>query len=1176
MIPVDVLIITTAKGEDDEVRRVDDGAMGAWEETEGPEGFPAEVWHRSYEASGGRTLRVALVKALDMGGEAAALAAGALVGAYKPATLAMCGVCAGRPGRVNLGDVMIADRVYRYDSGETVQETVNGQVVERLRPDMTTFQISARWKRAAERFRGFEGADWLADRPRSLEHQTHWLLSEIAAGRDPADPQQSSMRQTRCPDWSVVVKNLWDRGLLERGKLAVTAAGRDHLEGVRSQHPDGLPEPVPFQIHVGPIATGNTVVKVPGFFDRLASQQRGVLALEMEASAIGYAAHTLAVPNMIVVKGVMDDASPAKSDRVRQFAARAAAEVLIGFLRQHTEPRTPSAADMFGSGALTRPTDHNPATLLNARYAYVPFDEELRIDELRDLESWCGDPRPVLARLFVGPGGAGKTRLFIEWCERLRRRGWLAGFLREHPTEEAAGILLRSGSATVAVIDYAESRSQLLAFVRALAKGTSSAATRLRIVLLARAPSDWWQSLLGLDDDVRHLLTDREPRRLAAVSAEGPLRQRVFLRARDAFTAALGRAKAPKAPEPRLDLDDPAFGRVLYLHLAALATVEGLDPAAPGLLGEVVAHEERFLVHRYAERFGGDDLDLAEFMTSARRVVAALTLRGGAASRDQAEALVDGIGGPHVSHFVRFLKTLYPGRDEQPGPGRYLGALEPDLLGEHLVERVVSNPETPASYLDRVFEGADAQSLMTGLSILARVSLRHEQGTGWIERVLGADVEGRARPAFAAAMALGEESALSPIGDVLAAALHQHGTVVLADEMESRVPEHTVTLRAVGAWASGRLLAELPEDNHAERARVLNNLGNRLSELGRREEALAAAREAVEHYRELARVQPDAFLPNLAGSLSNLGNRLSDLGRREEALAAAREAVEHYRELAQVQPDAFLPGLATSLTNLGARLSELGRREEALAAAREAVEIRRELVRVRPDAFLPDLAGSLNNLGNHLSELGRREEALAAAREALEIRRALVRVRPDAFLPDLAASLNNLGNRLSELGRREEALAAAREAVEIRRELARVRPDAFLPDLAGSLNNLGARLSELGRREEALAAAREAVEIRRALARVRPDAFLPGLAASLNNLGNHLSELGRQEEALEVLSQAVEMYCDLSEPLPGAFLRYLRISWTNLVRQLGVEDSGAHPIAVRAAAMLSKAEKNEA
>ena len=40
-------------------------------------------------------------------------------------------------------------------------------------------------------------------------------------------------------------------------------------------------------------------------------------------------------------------------------------------------------------------------------------------------------------------------------------------------------------------------------------------------------------------------------------------------------------------------------------------------------------------------------------------------------------------------------------------------------------------------------------------------------------------------------------------------------------------------------------------------------------------------------YRQLAQVNPQALNPALAASLNNLGNMLSDQGRRDEALQAA-------------------------------------------------------------------------------------------------------------------------------------------------------------------------------------------------------------------------------------------------------------------------------------------------
>ena len=65
-----------------------------------------------------------------------------------------------------------------------------------------------------------------------------------------------------------------------------------------------------------------------------------------------------------------------------------------------------------------------------------------------------------------------------------------------------------------------------------------------------------------------------------------------------------------------------------------------------------------------------------------------------------------------------------------------------------------------------------------------------------------------------------------------------------------------------------------------------------LSALGRREAALEATQEAVEIRRFLAASRPDAFLPDLARSLNNLGNRLIEVGREEEARTVSAEALD--------------------------------------------------------------------------------------------------------------------------------------------------------------------------------------------------------------------------------------------------------------------------------------------
>jgi tetratricopeptide (TPR) repeat protein len=156
--------------------------------------------------------------------------------------------------------------------------------------------------------------------------------------------------------------------------------------------------------------------------------------------------------------------------------------------------------------------------------------------------------------------------------------------------------------------------------------------------------------------------------------------------------------------------------------------------------------------------------------------------------------------------------------------------------------------------------------------------------------------------------------------DLLDLALQLAPQPGLAARLAGQLPEHSVQLAALAATLTSQQVTHYragttggQPDTVDRLARSLNNLSNRLADLGRREEALAAIEEAADIYRELAAARPDAFRPDLASSLTNLANRLAGLGRREEALAAIEEAVTAYRELAARWPDAYNHKLEQSL-----------------------------------------------------------------------------------------------------------------------------------------------------------------------------------------------------------------------------------------------------------------------
>jgi len=798
----------------------------------------------------------------------------------------------------------------------------------------------------------------------------------------------------------------------------------------------------------------------------------------------------------------------------------------------------------------------NPGTLLRAQFGVVPFLDAARKPELRLLKDWCttasGNAAAIASiRLFTGPGGAGKTRLFIEWSRRLRRDGWAAGFLSEDASDTDIDRIACAREKAFVVIDYAENRRDIGAILTRFLKGAHDRKAPLRIALLAREVGQWWPALAAGSPELREALADYPHTVLSPAPDEGRLRRALFDRAYKAFAKARGK-RLTKSVD--VDLSDDRFSRPLYIHMAALAKAERIAFTADTLLSAVLTREEALWLMPYAKICAKDHLKQAAFLSASARVLAAVTLLGGT-SLENVERLVATLNGPQEEGFAASLVQVYTAPYG-------IGPLEPDLLGEALIAKVLSRSGTRADYLEHVFAGASPESLRLGFLLLSLVVTRHDARLAkHLERFLETDAPSRVLPAFDAALALGRETAVASLGSLLTKALAREDTLSLALYIECRsaaaysAHEAPMFLREVSAWATRRVLRSLPrhsrkESDKARRALLLNNLSVYLTDLGYPRDALRAAQEAVPILQELAASAPNTYLPSAAIGFTNLGRALSRINRRREALNAAEKATTIFRRLAKTDPGAFLRDLAMSLNSLGTDYRWLGQRERSLKAAREAVMILRQLVEVNRHAFLPDLAMSLTNLGTALRDSGYRGEALDAVREATAAYRDLARANPGVFLQYLAATMNNLGTVLHDLGRPDQARDTLCQAVAIRRELVEVNPAAFLPDLAMALNNLSSALSDLGFYKEALEKAQEATNIWRDLARQDQPTFLPFLAAGLNTLTAVLGSLGRRESALEAAQEAVRISRSFAKTAPNTFLPSLGLSLNNLAVSL--------------------------
>lgn len=328
----DVVVVTALKEEYDDALKVDTGAVGDWRVSNYTTGY--DVAFRNYSGAERKNIRIALTWAPRMRTTASADMAGRLVDQLGAQSVAMSGVCAGRRGVVSPGDVIIGSILYTYDTGSIQMEIDDsGAQKKRIKSDPNPYLFDEQWLHRAQSFNPSPTiiTPWLRLRPRPLVDQGDWLLLRL---RDGDDPQEHPEQVSHCFSWRSTIGRLRKLGFLTSSSLKITQKGIAHINEVLLLNGGKLPEPLPWRIHVKPLATGNNVVRDPHLFERLSETMREVAGIDMEAAAIAAIAHSRRIP-WIVMKGVMDHADNEKDDHFKSFAARASAECLFAFLRSN-------------------------------------------------------------------------------------------------------------------------------------------------------------------------------------------------------------------------------------------------------------------------------------------------------------------------------------------------------------------------------------------------------------------------------------------------------------------------------------------------------------------------------------------------------------------------------------------------------------------------------------------------------------------------------------------------------------------------------------------------------------------------------------------------------------------------------------------------------------------------
>ncbi len=334
---VDILVLTALQDELDAVLALGETGRTGWAESRDGAGF--RLYKRGFVSERGESFIVAAAWIGEKGERTAAIRGMQLLDELDPSCLAMCGVCAGYPREVALGDIIVADQIWSAHEGKRTAELGRP---EAFHHDPRMFDLEATWKMdAAFLAREFDLMALQSTRPLSKDAQRRWILHTLYAHENEGKPAPTAHpdRQRQCPEWTELCREAQRTELLARRgiSLTLTDKGKDAVEADLVEYPDGLPEDPRMQVHVGAIATTSAVVNDPEIFERLRANVGNTLGLEMEGSAIGELAQRF-TKRSILVKAVQDYADRATDNAFRSFGCRAAAEFLIAFLRKHFEP----------------------------------------------------------------------------------------------------------------------------------------------------------------------------------------------------------------------------------------------------------------------------------------------------------------------------------------------------------------------------------------------------------------------------------------------------------------------------------------------------------------------------------------------------------------------------------------------------------------------------------------------------------------------------------------------------------------------------------------------------------------------------------------------------------------------------------------------------------------------
>lgn len=338
--------------------------------------------HRNYEYryttiqnSRGKLLTLHISWLPRFGPLETALHLSSVLSEFKPRFTAMTGICAGDKRRVRLGDIIVADRIFSYDTGKinTNDERKDySSAIDTQSIEKSILQI-------VRMFDGWKSIVSKIPRPISLRQQRDWLLNELLEEKTPrVDDIAKHQLDLYAPDWRKIVRVLQsgpqpyltkDRALADKSRIHELRYGleefpfRDTIEPIS---------------HIAPMASSNAIHN-DNPFDELRTIVPLTIAIDMEGSAFYRTAMDFPSTRFLLVKGVCDYADADKDNTYHSYSATVSAMYVLSLIKEYVTDQLmpkpqPKALRVVPSEDGQGSPRHTP---LHALLLYTPEDQEI-------------------------------------------------------------------------------------------------------------------------------------------------------------------------------------------------------------------------------------------------------------------------------------------------------------------------------------------------------------------------------------------------------------------------------------------------------------------------------------------------------------------------------------------------------------------------------------------------------------------------------------------------------------------------------------------------------------------------------------------------------------------------------------------------------------------------------